>query len=82
MAFVYFLYIQTMYKLCKMYTNVNRIIYAAADVCFLYTKPLYSLLFEYFYINNNAIFRLILHFCKISGPVVLYSKRFTDEFIL
>ena len=42
-TFVCFLYIQTMYKLYKMYTNVNWIIYAVADVCFLYTKPLHSL---------------------------------------
>ena len=27
-----------MYKLCKMHRNVNRIIYAAADVCFLYIQ--------------------------------------------
>ena len=35
-----------------MYTNVNRIIYAA-DVYFLYTKPVHSLLFEYFCINDG-----------------------------
>ena len=53
-TFVCFLYIQTMYKLYKMYTNINRIIYAAADVCFLYTKPLHSLPFKYFCINNDS----------------------------
>ena len=47
-AFLCFLHIQIMYKLHKMYTNVNQIIYAAADVCFMYTKPLHSLLFEFF----------------------------------
>ena len=37
MAFVYvFGYIKTMCKLYKMYTNVNQIIYAPADVCFVY----------------------------------------------
>ena len=65
-----------------MYTNVNQIIYAADDVCFLYTKPLHSLLFEYFYINNDAIFHSISHFRKISGPIFSYAKRFTDDFIL
>ena len=44
-AFVCLLYIQTMHKLYKMYTDVNWIIYAV--VCFLYTKPQYSLLFEF-----------------------------------
>ena len=29
-----------------MYTNVNKIIYAPANVCFMYTNPLHSLLFE------------------------------------
>ena len=36
-----------MYKLYKIYTNVNRIIHAATDVYFVYTKPLHSLLFEF-----------------------------------
>ena len=35
-TFVCFLYKQTMYKLHKIDTNINRIIYAAADVCFMY----------------------------------------------
>ena len=67
-----------------MYTNVNCIIYAAADVCFLYTKPLHlhSLIFKYFCINNDAIFHSISHFHKISGAIFSYSKRFTDKFIL
>ena len=30
-----------------MYTIVNQIIYAPADVCFMYTKRLHSLLFEF-----------------------------------
>ena len=46
MAFICFLYIQRKYKLYKMDTNVNRIIHAA-DKCFLYTKSLHSLLFEF-----------------------------------
>ena len=47
------LYIQTKYKLYKIYTNVNQIIYAATDVFFLYKKPLHPLLFEYFHINSE-----------------------------
>ena len=43
--------------------------------------PYYTLLFD-FRISNNAIFRSILQLCKISGPIFLYSKRLTDEFIL
>ena len=35
-TFVCFLYKQTIYKLHKIYTNINRITYAAADVCFMY----------------------------------------------
>ena len=38
-----------MYKLYKIYKNINRIKYAAADICFKYTKPLYFLLFEFLY---------------------------------
>ena len=45
-AFVCLLYIQTMYKLYKMYTNVNQVIYAPVDVCFMYKKPLHSFLFK------------------------------------
>ena len=37
----------TMYKLYTMYTNINRIKYAPADVWFMYTTPLHSLLFEF-----------------------------------
>ena len=36
-----------MCKLYKMYTNVYRIIYTPADVCFMYTKPLHFLLYEF-----------------------------------
>ena len=57
-----------------MYTNVNRIIYAAADLCFLYTKPLHSLLFEYFYINNDAIFPFISHFRKFQDQLFYTQK--------
>ena len=35
-----------------------------------------------FRISKNAILRSILQLCKISGPIFLYSKRLTDEFIL
>ena len=63
---VWFLYIKTMYKLYKMHTNVNRIIYAAAaDAA-----------------DDNTIFRSISHFCKIYGPLFSYSKGFTGKFIL
>ena len=44
----------------------------------LYTKPLHSLLFQCFCINNDAIFRSISHFCKFSGPVFSYSEQLTD----
>ena len=75
-----------MYTLYNMYTNIIRIIYAAADVCFLYVQKLYILYFSNFCINNDghndAIFRSISRFCKISGIIFLYSKAFIDEFIL
>ena len=63
-----------------MYTNVNRIIHAAANVCFLYTytKPLHSLLFEFSH-QQNVIFRSISQFCKISGLLFLYSEKFADK---
>ena len=67
-----------MYKLYKIYTNVNRVIHAATDVCL----NLYILYFSNFCINNDAIFCSILQLCKISGPIFSYSKIFTDEFIL
>ena len=72
----------TMYKLYKINTNVNRIIYAAADVCFLHTQKPYLLYFSNSRIYNDAIFRSISQLCKISGPIFSYSKRYTDEFIL
>ena len=71
-----------MYKLYKIYTNVNRIIYADADLCFLFIQNLYFLYVSNFCINNDAIFRSILQLCKISETIFLHSKRFTDEFIL
>ena len=52
------MYVFCTYKHCTNYTkciqNINRIIYAAADVCFLYTKP-HSLPFKY-YRTNTALF--------------------------
>ena len=54
MAFLSLLYIQTMYKLYKINTNLNWIIYAAADVCFLYIQKLYILYFSNFCINNET----------------------------
>ena len=44
-----------------MYTNVNRIIYAAADVRFLYIQNPYTLYFSNFRINNDMVL-----FCSIS----------------
>ena len=38
-VFLCFLYIQTMCKLYKMHTNVNRIVYAAADQGFMELIP-------------------------------------------
>ena len=66
----------------KMYTNVNWIMYATANVCFLYIQKPYILYFSNFHINNNTIFRSILQLCKISRPIFPYSKRYTDKFIL
>ena len=65
-----------------MYTNVNRIIYAAADICFLYIQKPYILCFPNFRINSDAIFRSISQLCKISGPLFSYSEKFTDKFVL
>ena len=65
-----------------MCTNVNRIIYAAADVCFLYIQKPYILYFSNSRINNDAIFRSISQLCKISGPIFPYSKRFADKFMI
>ena len=65
-----------------MYTNVNQIIYAAANSIFIYTKTLHPFLyFLDFHVNNDAIFCSILQLCKISGPIFSYSKKYTDEFI-
>ena len=38
-----------------MYANVNRIIYAAVDVCFLYIQKPYIFFFSNFRINNNRL---------------------------
>ena len=65
-----------------MYTNVNQIIYVAADVCFLYIHKPYILYFSNFRINNDAIFHSILQLCKIYEPIFSYSERFTDEYML
>ena len=81
MAFVWFLHVQTMYKLYKMYANVNQIIDAASDVCFVYTKFLHSLLLEFFHSIRMSSSVLFCNFL-ISGPIFSYSKRLTDEFIL
>ena len=85
MAFVCFLYIQTINKLYKMYTNDtgNRIIYAPADVCFvlLYNTSTFFT-FRIFVSVMMSIFRSIPKLWKISGPNVIYSKVFVDEFIL
>ena len=50
-----FLYIQTMYKLYKMYINVNQIIYAPADVCLMYTTPVNSLLFKFLHEQQHHL---------------------------
>ena len=50
-------------------------------LCFLYTKPI-ILYFSDFCISNDDLFHSILQLFKISRPVFLYSKRFTNEFIL
>ena len=64
-----------MYKLYKMYTNVDRIKYVVADVCFLYIQKPYILYFSNFRINNDAIFHCISQqLCKLSGPMFSYSK--------
>ena len=77
-----FLYTQIMYKLYKIYTNVNWIMHAAADVSFLYIQNLYILYFSNFCINNDTLFHSILQLCKISKQIFSYSKRFTGEFTL
>ena len=62
--------------------NVNRVIYAAVDVCFLYLQKPFILYFLNFHNNNNGVIRSILQSCKISGPIFSYSERYTDKFIL
>ena len=57
-----------------MSTNVDRMIYVAADVCFLYIQKLYIVYFSNIFINNNAIFHSILQLCKISGPIFHIQK--------
>ena len=49
-------FVHTMYKLYKMYSNVNQIIYAAAYVCLLYVQNLYVL-----YLSNICINNTIFH---------------------
>ena len=71
-----FLYIHTMCKLYKIYTNVNWIIYAAADMFFCILSSPTFLTFWILVINYNAFFHFILQLCKISGPNFSYSKRF------
>ena len=63
-AFLCFLYIHTFFKLYKMYTNVNPVIYAAADVCFfVYIKTLHRILFCLnFRISNEVLFRNFVKF--------------------
>ena len=67
-----------------MYKNLNGIINAAVDVCFLYTQKDYILYFSNFCISNYALSGSILQLCKISIPVFLYSgseRNLYDQFI-
>ena len=68
-----------------MYTNVtgNRIAYAPVHVCFmqLYNNSTFFT-FRIFVSVMMSIFRSIPKLWKISGPNVIYSKVFVDEFIL
>ena len=47
-----------------MYTNVNQIIYAAANVCFLYIKKPYILSFLNFHSTMMQSFILFCNFVK------------------
>ena len=54
----------------------------ATTVCFLCMQKLYTFFtFRIFTLAVMPSSVLLLHLCKISGPVFLYSKRYTDEFI-
>ena len=66
-----------MYKLYKIYTNVNRIKYAVADVCFLDIQKPYILYFSHFRIfasTTTASSVLFRNFVKLQDQYFYIQK--------